>query len=272
MRGTWLAAVFFCAAAAVAGSASFAAYPPRTLTVLAAASLKEAFTRIATAFETAHPGVKVNLVFAGTQELRIQIEHGARADLIAAADGKHTAALEAAGLVERPWIFALNTPVLIVPVGNKAGLRGLEDLPRAERLVVGVPEVPIGSYTLQILDRATTAYGAKYRQQVDKNVVSRELNVRQIVAKVALGEADAAFAYATDARAFAGKVTVLPIPDRLNVVASYPAAILRQAPQPALARAWIEWLLSDAGRGVLIESGFRVPDLSAAGPAPRSPP
>jgi len=155
-----------------------------------------------------------------------------------------------------PKVFARNEPVLVVPKGNPARLSGLQDLPKAQRIVVGVPEVPIGAYTLRILDAASRQYGADFRAKVEARVVSRELNVRQILAKVSLGEADAAIVYRTDASTAKQKVEVIAIPSDLNVVAEYPIAVLTRARQPALADEFVRLVLSPAGREVLASFGF----------------
>src|SRR5262249_25120079 len=149
---------------------------------------------LAKTFET-KSGVKVRLNLAGSQELRTQIENGAGADVFASADQKHMAALVTAKLVATPHVFARNTPVVIVPKGNPAKVGSFQELAKAKKIVIGVPEVPIGTYTLEILDKA----GADFKQKVLANVASRELNVRQVLAKVTLGEADAGIVYRTDA-------------------------------------------------------------------------
>ena len=132
----------------------------------------------------------------------------------------------------------------------------LADLPRAERIVVGAPEVPIGSYTLQILRRAAGKLGADFPMRVEAKIVSRESNVRQVLAKVQLGEADAAIVYLSDALAARGKVAVVEIPPELNVMAEYPIAALKAAPHPDLARRFIELVRSPAGLSDLHEAGF----------------
>ena len=120
----------------------------RELTVFAAASLREVFDDLGKGFEAKNAGVKVRISYAGSQELRTQIEHGAKGDVFASADLKHMAALEKAGLVAASRVFTRNEPVIVVPKGNPAGVRALADLPKAKRLVIGTPEVPIGNYTL----------------------------------------------------------------------------------------------------------------------------
>jgi molybdate transport system substrate-binding protein len=227
------------------------------LTVFAASSLRDAFQDLGRIFEQQHPGTSVSFNFAGSQELRTQVEHGARADVLASADPRTLRALAGAGLSLEPQVFARNEPVIVVPVGNPAGIDALADLPRARRLVVGAPEVPIGEYTVRILEAASRRYGPAFGAAVESRVASRELNVRQVLAKVALGEADAAIVYRTDALASRGAVEVISIPPQLNVVAEYPIALLRGAARPGLARAFVELVLSSAGQAVLARHGFQ---------------
>jgi len=165
-------------------------------------------------------------------------------------------ALVSARLAGPARVFARNEPVIAVPEGNPAGIHSLADLPRARRIVVGAPEVPIGAYTLRILDAADRHHGAGFRSRVEARVVSRELNVRQVLAKVTLGEAQAAIVYRTDAEATRG-VSIVPIPAELNVVAEYPIASLSRAASPALADAFVALVLSPSGREVLARHGFR---------------
>ena len=180
-----------CIALLVALALPARAGGPRELVVFAASSLREAFAGLGATFERQHPGTKVSFALAGSQELRTQIEHGAQADVFASADWTHMRALVAARLAASPRTFARNEPVLVVPRENPAQLRTLADLPRATRIVLGAAEVPIGAYTQRILDAASRRYGAAFRSSVEAHVVSRELNVRQVLSKVALGEADA---------------------------------------------------------------------------------
>jgi len=227
---------------------------PREITVFAAASLREAFEDLGKTLE-AKSHVKVHLNLAGSQELRTQIENGARADVFASADQKHMDALVKAKLVTAPRVFARNTPVVIVPKDNPAKIASFQDLPKAKKIVIGVPEVPIGNYTLQILDKG----GADFKQQVLANVASRELNVRQVLAKVSLGEADAGVVYRTDAMAGKDKVEIIDIPAKVNVIAEYPVAVLSKAPQAAAARAFVDLLLSADGQKRLSAAGFVAP-------------
>jgi len=228
----------------------------KELLVFEAASLKDAFAKLARRFEKEHPGVKVVANAAGTQELRAQVEHGATADVFASADRKHMDALAVEGLVVPAGVFTCNEPVVVVRRGLDLVIQSLADLPRAERIVIGTPEVPIGAYTLQILEKATKSLGADFPGRVQAKVASRELNVRQILAKVVLGEADAGIVYRSDAVSAAGKVPVVAIPSEANVTAEYPIAVLKKAVSPALARQWVELVSSRAGAQILGESGF----------------
>ncbi|HEY3500153.1 MAG TPA: molybdate ABC transporter substrate-binding protein, partial [Polyangiaceae bacterium] len=167
--------------------------------------------------------------------------------------------------VESPRVFARNEPVLIVARESAALLRAFSDLPRADRIVTGAEEVPIGRYTRQILDRATPALGADFRARVEAKIVSRELNVKQVLAKVSLGEAQAGIVYRTDVAPSDG-VTVLTIPPEWNVVAEYSIAAVTACAHPRLARAWVDLVLSDPGQDLLRQAGFLAPDASPAGP------
>lgn len=227
-----------------------------TLTIFAAASLRDAFGTLGTTFEREHPGVNARFNFAGSQELETQIEQGAPADVFASADTKHMDAAHKAGLVDAPTLFATNVPVIVVPADNPGKVRSLEDLARVKVLVVGTAEVPIGKYTLQILDKAKSRYGADFPSRVQARVVSRELNVRQVLNKVMLGEADAAIVYRTDARSAGDKVRVVEIPPELNVVADYPIATVTKARNAELARAWINLVTGPAGQAALETAGF----------------
>jgi len=238
------------------GSAAAAEPPSRELVIFEAASLKEPFARLAQRFRAENAGVEVVTNAAGSQELRAQIEHGAGPDVFASADRRHMDALVAQGLVLSPSRFACNEPVLILRAGLAATIKSFADLPRAERIVVGAPEVPIGSYTLEILGKSAAKLGADFPRRVEAKIVSREPNVRQALAKVVLGEADAAIVYRSDARAARVKVAIVEIPPELNVTAEYPIAALKAAPHPDLARRFIELVRSSAGQSELHEAGF----------------
>ncbi|WP_437836914.1 molybdate ABC transporter substrate-binding protein [Sorangium sp. So ce1153] len=236
------------------------------LVVFAAASLRDVFTAMGEDFKRSHAGVEVTFNFAGTQELRTQLEQGAAADVFASADQRHMAELVKAQRASSPAVFARNEPVIVVAKESAGAIRGLADLPAADRIVIGAPEVPIGRYTLEILDRASRSMGADFRARVEAKVVSRELNVRQVLAKVRLGEAQAGVVYRTDAQAAQDGVSIVAIPPDINVIAEYPIAVVAGAAHPGLARAWVDLVLSEAGQSALRRAGFLGP--SGGGPGP----
>lgn len=244
----WLAA----ACAEPTGGAS-------SLSVFAASSLTEAFAELEQEMEAAEPGVDVVVSTGGSQALRVQIEHGAPADVLASANAEHIDALVKAGLVKASLPFAKGQLVLVVPPANPAGLDSLEDLPKATRIVLGSPEVPVGQYAHTLLDLADTRYGAGFRGRVEEHVVSLEPNVRQVLAKVELGEADAAIVYESDVVA-ARDVRVIEIPAELAVPAGYHVGVTTGAAHPELAQRFVEHLRSPAGRAVLERHGLRASD------------
>jgi molybdate transport system substrate-binding protein len=232
------------------------------LVVFAASSLRDAFTTIGADWRRLHPGPEIVFNFAGTNELRAQLEQGAAADIFAAADTHHTDALVKAGIVISPVLFARNEPVIVVARESANTIRTFGDLPNAARIVLGIPEVPIGRYALQILARAGSRFGSDFIARVQSRVVSRELNVRQLLSKVSLGEADAAFVYRTDAIAAGYALGVVVIPPEFNVIADYPIAIVQASTHAQLARDWIAYILSDAGQRTLQAAGFLSPGSS----------
>jgi molybdate transport system substrate-binding protein len=240
------------------GGATAVARPARReLVVFEDASLKNVFTRLAERFEKEHPGVKVVANAAGSPELRAQIEHGAPADVFASADRKHMDALAKPGLVVEPATFACSEPVVVVRRGLAATIKTFADLPRAERIVVGAPDVPIGAYTVQVLKNAAAGkLGADFAREVEARIVSRELNVRQVLAKVTLGQADAGVVTRSDALTAKGKVAVVGIPAELNVTAEYSIAPVTNAAHPDLGRAFIDLVRSPAGAAALRKAGF----------------
>ena len=218
------------------------------VSVYAAASLRESFDKIGARFEAAHPGEHVRLNLGASQELRVQIEHGAPADVFASADTQNMDALVKAGLARSPRIFARNTLVIAVGKGNPSGVKGLRDLTRLTRVVLAGPEVPAGKYARQLLVKEGIV------ETVRPRIVSLELNVRQVAQKVALGEAEAGIVYRTDALAFRDKLDAIDLPT--NVIAEYPAAAVRDR-EPA--RAFVDFLLGPEAQKILAEAGFRAP-------------
>jgi molybdate transport system substrate-binding protein len=231
------------------------ARPKTDLTIYAAASLREAFTELGGAFERQHPEVQVRFSFAGSQALRLQIAQGAPADVFASANPDHLETLARQGHVAHAARFARNALVVITPPDDPAGVRTFADLGRAQRVVLGAPEVPAGRYARAALAKAP----APLRAAVLAHVVSEEHNVRLVQAKVALGEADAALVYRTDAQAAGTRVRVVPIPAALNVQADYVHGAVVPGRQPALTDAWLAFVVSPAGQAILARHGFGPP-------------
>lgn len=229
------------------------------LHVYAASSLTDALADVNASFEAAHGDVQVSASFAGSQILRLQIEHGAPADVFVSADEAHMRALAAAGHVHGARVFAHNELVVIVPRENPARVTRFADLSRATRVVIGDESAPLGRYTRQLLARAGEQMSARFASDVLAHVVSEESNARLVRAKVELGEADAAVVYRTDA-AGSARVRVIEIPRELAVRADYYAGLVASSPRRALAERWIAHLESDAGRRALATHGFTLPE------------
>src|SRR5512140_81534 len=193
--GSWIAV------AALGALAASCAANRHALVVFAASSLREAFGDVGAELRQQSAQADVQFNFAGTQDLATQLRHGARADVFASADERQLEQLVREGLVEPPRVFACNALVVIAPAQNPAQLHSLEDLPKARRLIIAAPEVPAGRYAEEVIARAQAVYGAAWGDAVRARLVSRELNVRQVLSKVALGEADAGLVYRTDAEA-----------------------------------------------------------------------
>lgn len=223
----------------------------KPLVVFAASSLTDAFAEIEREFEADHAGVDIVLSTAGSQALRLQLEQGAAADVFASANAEHIDALHEGAIVEKPIAFTHNALVIAVPSDNPAGIASFADLPKAERIVLGGESVPVGIYTQELLDRA----GKDVADRVLARVVSREANVRLVVAKVELGEADAAIVYRSDVAA-SRDVKSIAIPDALSPSVEYFVAPTSKAAQPELARAFVDHLTSEPGRATLSRHGF----------------
>ena len=235
-----------------------AAPEARTVIVFAAASLTDAFTEIGKNFEVANPGVTATFNFAGSQALRTQIEEGAPVDVFASASGKEMDTLLTGKFVAEgmPQIFLTNKLVVILPSNNPAGLEKLEDLANpGTKLVLAAEEVPVGNYARQALDLMNGSFGTDFKDKVLANVVSNEDNVKQVVAKVQLGEADAGIVYTSDAVA-APDLKIVEIPAELNVIAKYPIAALAESTDADLAQAFVDYVLSPESQAVLQVWGF----------------
>jgi molybdate transport system substrate-binding protein len=215
------------------------------ITVLAAASLTDVFPRIA-------PGPRYS--FAGSDQLALQIRQGAPADVYAAASPKYTQLLYRDGFVQKPVVFATNKLIVLVPRSNPAHITTVFDLRREGiKLVIGDRTVPIGSYTRQILD----ALGIT--TDVMKNVVSQETDVKGIVTKVALGEADAGFVYLTDAKPVASRTRSIALPAWAQPPIRYELAVVKASTNVAAAKAFLKKVTSKRGRQLLSKAGFGLP-------------
>jgi molybdate transport system substrate-binding protein len=257
-----LGLIAFVSACAPLGTRSQGVAPRKDLVVMAAASLSEAFTQLGTQFEAGHPETHVVLNLAGSQQLAQQLAQGAPADVFASANEKQMQVAIDAGRVAggSARVFATNRLTVIGAPSVALPLKSADDLARPGlKVVLAAGNVPAGEYALEFLGKASAsaAYGADYQAAVLKNVVSYEENVRSVVAKVALGEADAGIVYKTDVIGEnSGKVASLDIPPELNVVASYPIAVIADSKQPETAQAFMDLALSPEGQAILAHLGF----------------
>ncbi|POM23879.1 Molybdate-binding periplasmic protein precursor [Actinomadura rubteroloni] len=222
----------------------------RTLTVLAAASLTETFTALGKTFEQAHPGVKVRFSFGGSSALAQQIVQGAPADVFAAASPATMKTVTDDGDASgAPQVFARNRLVIAVPKGA-AKVHALADLAaKGTKVVLCAEQVPCGA-------AAKTALAAA---GVTVRPVSQEQDVKAVLTKVRLGEADAGLVYRTDVGAAAGQVTGIDFPAAAKAINAYPIAALAKAPQLALARQFVALVLSAPGQDALTRAGFEKP-------------
>jgi molybdate transport system substrate-binding protein len=224
---------------------------PAEIKVFAAASLTAAFTKIGEDLTAANGGTKVTLNFAGSQALATQIQQAAPADVFASADITNMDKVK--DLVGPPQIFASNQLQIVVEKGNPKGVKGLDDLANPDlKVVLAAPDVPVGKYSQQALEKAG----------VTVKPVSQEQDVKAVVSKVSLGEADAGIVYTTDVTAGGDKVEGVDIPEDQNVVATYPIATVKASKAPDQAQAFMDYVLSDQGQQVLKSYGFGPPPTS----------
>ncbi|MFB9908892.1 molybdate ABC transporter substrate-binding protein [Allokutzneria oryzae] len=223
----------------------------RTVTVFAAASLKESFTELEKSFEGSHPGVDVRISFGGSSDLAQQIVNGAPADVFAAANTSTMDTVAKSDLIDgRSEIFAVNTLRIVVPKGNPKGVKSLADLTKpGTALVLCAPQVPCGAATKQVAAAAKLTF----------TPVSEEPDVRSVLGKVGAGEADAGLVYVTDVLSAPGKVEGVDFPESADAVNEYPLALLKKSKQAQLAREFAELVRGQAGRDVLARAGFGPP-------------
>lgn len=235
---------------------------PVTLHVFAAASLTEAFTEIGHEFEMQHAGVTVVFNFAGSSQLAQQINEGAPGDVFASANGTQMDnAVQGRRVTDgTAQKFVTNRLVVIYPSANSAGLTTLQDLSQPGlRIVLAAKDVPVGGYALDFLDKAVqdATFTPSFKDEVLANAVSYEQNVKAVLTKVVLGEADAGIVYTSDVSGeSATQVGQIEIPDELNVIANYPIAALNDSANPELAAAFVAYTLSPEGQQILAKYGF----------------
>jgi molybdate transport system substrate-binding protein len=221
------------------------------VTVLAASSLTGVFESLGESFERENPNDSVRFSFAGSSELVAQVQQGVPADVIATADEETMAQLTQADLLEgQPQMIALNELTIVVEAGNPENIQGLTDLDRKDlKIVLAAEQVPAGKYSRQVLDSVNVMVQPK----------SLEEDVKAVLTKVSLGEADAGIVYVTDVQAAGSAIGSVPIPDEQNVTARYMIGVLKEAPNPESAGTFFDLVLSEHGARALIQAGFRTP-------------
>jgi molybdate transport system substrate-binding protein len=221
-----------------------------TLTVFAAASLTNAFGDLEKRYEQQHPGWKVTLNLAGSDQLAAQIEQHAPADVFAAASPRYPEQLQGEHLLGRTTSFATNSLLLVTPRANPAHIETAADLAKGDaKVVVADPAVPLGSYTEDVL-------GNLGLDETTLNVVSREQDAEAVLAKVTSGEADAGFVYVTDARSQRAKLREIGFPASADATATYPIGIVSYSKHTKAAQQWIDLVNSPQGQAVLKRFGF----------------
>jgi molybdate transport system substrate-binding protein len=255
-----------CTAGRGAGSSAPAVEPGSpaqiALIVFAAASLKKPFAEVEVVYRTSHPGVFLSLSFGASGLLETQIEQGAPADVFASADARNPQKLAAGGFATDPvTIFAGNRLAIIVPTANRAGVTRPLDLAKPGLKVVAAgDDVPISEYADQLLDNLARqpGYPADFAARVKGNIVSQEDNAAAILAKIELGEGDAAIVYLSDATA-STNVSSVAVPAEANVPATYAAVAVKRSTHAAASAEFIAWLAGPEGQAILVRHGFLPP-------------
>jgi molybdate transport system substrate-binding protein len=251
----------FIAAVLVAGCGG-AAGGERELTVFAAASLRVPLEDAASAYESARPGIEVRLSLGSSAALRTQIEQGAPADLFLSADVTNVTRLADAGRADgAPRPFASNGLIVVVPADGRSAVHSPADLAAdGVHVIAAGAEVPITRYADELVVRLARlpGYPDDFGERYAANVVSREDDVKAVVAKVELGEGDAAIVYRTDARASA-RVTAIEVPPEAQVAATYAGVVVAGSKASADATAFLDWLIGPDGRAILARAGFGAP-------------
>lgn len=227
------------------------------ITIFAAASLTESFDEIKPLYEGENEAVTLQLNLDSSGRLRTQIEEGVEADIFISANEKHYNILKENGFVAEGKHLLSNKVVCIVPVDNPANIESVEDLSKDCKFVTAQKEVPIGSYTLKMLDELDEKYGNNYKEKVLGNIVSEENNVKQVLSKVVLGEADAAFVYYSDVTdSNKDKLKIIDIPEDIDASASYWAALLDKSKDKENAKKLYDYLTQEEAQKIFEKNGF----------------
>ncbi|MGH8860831.1 MAG: molybdate ABC transporter substrate-binding protein [Jatrophihabitantaceae bacterium] len=233
-----------------AGAKSSAGHLSGSIKVFAASSLKEAFTTLGSQFEAAHQDTKVIFNFDASSALASSITQGQQADVFASASTKNMGTVVSAGDASASTSFVSNTMEIATPAGNPAKVTGIADLAEPGlKVALCDPAVPCGATAQEVFDKA----------KVGVRAITTEPDVKATLAVVEIKEVDAGMVYVTDVRAAGSKVTGVKIPDDINASTSYPIAALKNSGNPDLAKAWVDYVLSDVGQKVLRGAGFSRP-------------
>lgn len=230
------------------------------VTVFAASSLADVFKAIGASFQKENPGVTVEFNFGASSAIEAQLEQAAPADVFASADTANMQKAIDKGLPDGAAVtFARNLPVVVVPADNRAAILTPKDLAKpGTKIVFAAPEVPIGNYARQIIDKlaADPAFGAAFKDAVTKNIVSNEASVKAVLTKIELGEADAGIVYKTDALVSGAKVKTVAVPGSANVIATYPIAVIKTTKNRDASAAFVAYVAGPAGQQALKTAGF----------------
>jgi molybdate transport system substrate-binding protein len=260
LAGPLIVVLAACAGGGATSSASGA--PSAELTVLGAASLKSALERAKSEYESANPGTTVTISTDSSSALESKIEQGAPADVFLSADTANPKKLVDAGLADGSAVtFAANELTIIVPADNPAKITSAKDLAKdGVKVIAAGDEVPITKYAKQLVENLAKKadYPADYQASYDKNVVTKEDNVKNVVGKVELGEGDAGIVYVTDAEA-SDKVKTIDVPDDANVPATYAGVVVKASQNLAAAKAFLDWLTGPQGQRIFGDLGFLPP-------------
>ncbi len=228
------------------------------ITVFAASSLTESLEEVIELFKQENPQVKIRLNVDSTSRLRVQIQQGVQGDIFLSANKEHYDVLKEQGYILEGEVFLYNSMVLIVPEDNPAHIENIEDLQNKCKLVLAQKEVPAGGYAREIIHSLSGPFGAEFEKKVLNNIVSEENNVKQVVNKVVIGEADAAFVYLSDVtQSVKQKVKVLSIPPEHNSRAEYWTSKLTKENQSEYAQRFYDFLISKEGQETFEKYGFK---------------